>query len=297
MKYPMKLSIEAKVVLLWVILVGLTPEARSFAGQKDYSPYPNPDAGYVTDLANVLSDQQEEQLERLLLEREEKTKVEIIVVTINSIKDFPGTSNRTIGEFATGLFDAYGIGNMPRNDGVLLLVAVSDRKARIELGAGYGRKRNSDSMRIMSKKIIPSFRKDQYAEGIIKGTRSLANEFAHMPLIPTWALIVALAIIVYAVVLIAISLFRNGKRGWGWICAGLLIVTFLALSWVVIRLLTATRNVLAALPARNNGSGSSGGFFRGGGFGSGGFGGGFGGGSGGGFGGGFSGGGGATGSW
>jgi uncharacterized protein len=283
----MRLSIKANFILFLSAFVILVSGAFCFAGERDYSPYPNPDAGYVTDLANLLTDKQEEQLERLLFAREKETGVEIVVVTINSIKDFPGTSNRTIEEFATGLFNAYGIGNMPKNDGVLLLVARKDRKARIELGAGYGHRRDSDSSRIMNKKIIPSFKKSRYGEGIIKGTESLAREFAYVFPIPIWALIIFMGITVFVLILVVISLFRNGKRSWGWICTGLLIVTLLALSWFIVRLVTA---ILAAIP-RPDGRydrGFSDGWFGGGGF-SGGFGGGFGGG--------FSGGGGATGSW
>lgn len=290
MRYPTKLSIKNNVILLWAVFFSLASGAFCIGGERDYSPYPNPDAGYVTDLANLLTDEEEEQLEKLLFAREKETGVEIAVVTINSIKDFPGTSNRTIEEFATALFDAYGIGNMPKNDGVLLLVARMDRKARIELGAGYGHRRDSDASRIMNKKIIPSFKKNLYGQGIIKGTESLAHEFAYVFPIPVWALIVTLGIIAYALILIVISLFRNGKRGWGWICTGLLIVTFLGLSWFIIRLFTAIlaalRGILAALPEPDGYGDSGGGFFGGG---SGGFGGGFGGG--------FSGGGGATGSW
>jgi hypothetical protein len=42
-----------------------------------------------------------------------------------------------IESFATNLFNAWGIGDAERNDGVLLLVARDDRLVRIELGAGY----------------------------------------------------------------------------------------------------------------------------------------------------------------
>jgi uncharacterized protein len=283
----MRLSIKVNVILFLGVFFSLVSGACCFGEERDYSPYPNPDAGYVTDLANLLTDKQEEQLEKLLFAREKETGVEIVVVIINSIKDFPGTSNRTIEEFATALFNAYGIGNMPKNDGVLLVVAAQDRKARIELGAGYGRRRDSDSRRIMNKKIIPSFRKGWYDEGIIKGTKSLAREFAYVFPIPIWALIIVMGITVFMLILVVISLFRNGKRGWGWICTGLLIVTLLALSWFIVRLVTA---ILAAIPrpdGRYDG-GFDDGWFSGGGF-SGGFGGGFGGG--------FSGGGGATGSW
>jgi uncharacterized protein len=288
MKYPMKLSIKAKVILVLAVFVGLVFGAYCIANQADYSPYPNPDAGYITDLANLLTDEQQEQLERLLLEKEKKTGVEIVVVTINSIKDYPGTSNRTIEEFAKALFDAYGIGNMPKNNGVLLLVAVSDRKARIELGAGYGHRRDSDSSRIMNKKIVPSFRKGQYSKGIMEGTQSLALEFVYVFPIPSWILIVAIGITSYVLILITISLFRNGKRGWGWICTGLLIVALLALSWLIVGLIRsvfiASRRVLDALPEADGYGDSDNGWFDSGGFG-------------GGFGGGFSGGGGATGSW
>ncbi|MCP4256330.1 MAG: hypothetical protein GY774_02245 [Planctomycetes bacterium] len=265
----MKSSTKTNVILFWAASVSLVSGAFCFAGQRDFSPYPNPDVGYVTDLASLLTGQQHEQLENLLSATEEKTGVEIVVVAINSIKDFPGTSNRTIEEFATALFDAYGIGNMPKNDGVLLLVAVKDRKARIELGAGYGRRRDSDSSRIMNNKIVPSFRKGHYAKGIIKGTESLAHEFAHISSIPSWIPISVLGIAVLVLTVIATSLFKSGKRGWGWIFTGLAIVAFLALSWLVVGVVknTVTR-------------GGSGGGFGGGGFG-----------------GGFSGGGGATGGW
>jgi uncharacterized protein len=103
--------------------------------EKDYSPFPNPGSGYVTDIANVLTLEEEERIERWLWSTESKTGVEIIVVIIDSIRHYPGTPNSSIEPFAMGLFDAYGIGNMPENNGVLLLVAVRDRKARIELGA------------------------------------------------------------------------------------------------------------------------------------------------------------------
>ena len=242
--------------------VALVLGALCSAQEKDYSPFPNPDAGYVTDLANLLSDQQEEQLERLLHATEGKSGVEIVVVTIDSMKDYPGTPNRTIEEFARALFDAHRIGNMPKNDGVLLLVALKDREARIELGAGYRHRRDSDARRIMDKKILPSLRKDQYAKGIIKGTKSLAREFAHMSFIPVWILILAVIAAIVALTLIAISLFKHGKRGWGWVCVGLLIVTLLALLWLL-------GNVLKAYTAGRGGDGGGGGG-GGGGFGGGG---------------------------
>ena len=236
------------------------------ADTKDYRPYPEPDVGYVTDLANILTVEQEDELESWLYTTEKRNNTEIAVVIIDSIKDYPGTNNASIESFAQGLFDRYGIGNMPKNNGVLLLVAIKDRKARIELGAGYGRSRDGDANRIMQRKIIPKFKREKYADGIKSGVKGILKEFAGVRIYPGWLKIVVLVLII-ALIPITISLFKSGKRGWGWICAGLIIVLLLLLLHLV-------KNTVEALPE----SSGAGGF-------------------GGGFGGGFSGGGGATGSW
>ncbi len=234
----------------------------------DYAPYPTPGAGYVTDAAGVLSHGEEERIEHWLRSVEERSGTEIIVVTIHSISDYPGTENSSIESFATGLFNRWGIGNRPRNDGILLLVAVSDRKARIELGAGYGKSRDGDSARIMREVIVPRFRKGDIAGGITRGVKAIVNEFTTVRIGVPWPLIlVPAAAVVF--LLIGVSLIRNGRRGWGWVFIGLalllLVVTLYVFLWL----------------ARQR-SGDSGGWAAGGV---------------GGFGGGFSGGGGATGSW
>ena len=237
--------------------------------QEDYWPFPNPDAGYVSDHANLLGREKEEEIERWLWQIESRTGVEIIVITIYTLSDYPGTPNASIEEFATALFDKYGIGNMPKNDGVLLLVAVSDRKARIELGAGYGHSKDSDARQIMNNTITPKFKNADYAGGITAGVKAMALKFANSRIGLNWPLIILLAAIPI-LALLAISLFMSGKQGWGWICIGLLLLVLLALFFVM-------RKTLKHMPRTNSSSWSSGGL--------------------GGFGGGFSGGGGATGSW
>jgi uncharacterized protein len=279
----LRTTVERAILLLTVLGLATSVRAQesdapandadrglAAVGEKDYAPYPAPDSGYVTDLADLLSGEQEERIEQWLWQTESRTGIEIAVVTIGSIREYPGTEAGSIEAFARGLFDAYGIGNMPENKGVLLLVAVHDRKARIEVGAGYGNLRDADARRIMDGRIIPHFKDGEYAEGITDGVRAIAGRFARVRFGTNW-LLIALIVAVPVVILIAISLFRSGKRGWGWICVGLLIVILLAICRTV-------STVVRHLPSGSSGSWSAGGF-------------------GGGFGGGFSGGGGATGSW
>jgi uncharacterized protein len=145
-------------------------------------------------------------------------------------------------------------------------VAAGDRKAKIELGAGYGHARDRDAARIMNRRVLPSFRAGNYAEGITRGVKALMWQFGRVALVPWWTKWALMGVIA-GLIPVAISLFRHGKRGWGWVVAGSIVVLVLALIWLL-------RHTIRALPGAGSTPGGLGGF-----------------------GGGFSGGGGATGSW
>ncbi len=261
--------------------------AASRPDVRDYMPYPPPAGDYVSDNARLLTSEQIATLNLYCRAAERKTKVQVEIVTINSMKDYPGTANGSIEDFARGLFDAYGIGNMPKNDGILLLVARQDRKVRIEFGKHYGHARDADAQRIIDQDILPSFRRNEYADGIMLGactiltdftgmragedansTRSIVTGYVDRFTSAPWGLI-GLAVTIFVLIPVCISLFRSGKRGWGWVVAG-----------IIIFLIVLAFKIALAILANSSNSSSSGG-----------------GGGGGGFGGGSSGGGGASGSW
>ncbi len=246
---------------------------------KDYSPYPQPDSGYVTDVAKLLNREQEETIEQILWKVEEKSNCEIVVVIVNSIKDYKGTANGSIETFATGLFDKYGIGNLPRNDGILLFVAYKDRKVKIELGKFYGHDFDYKAMKIVQETIIPKFKQSKFADGIYDGTIAIVETFTPLQVSPLWqrylpVILVSIGIIVLC--FIAFSLFKSGKKGWGWVCVGVIFILLLVLMRLIVAILSSANDVTGS--SGHSSSWSSGGF-------------------GGGFGGGSSGGGGATGSW
>jgi len=276
MKWTIKNSVLSLVTLLLAFPAlaadGAEPPAQpqrqkpADGSAKRYAPYPESEIGYVTDKARLLTAEQKNELNAYCYTTEKETNVEVVVVTINSIKDYPGTANSSIEDFARGLFDTYGIGNVPRNEGVLLLVVRQDRKVRIELGKHYGHSRDADSQRIIDNEILPSFKKGDYAAGITKGTLAIIKDFAGLRIGFPWTMI-GCGMAALVLVPVCVSLFLSGKRGWGWVVAGAIII-------LIVFALKTMGKVVEMLP-----EGSS----------PGGFGGGFGGGS--------SGGGGATGSW
>ena len=172
MRWPMKTNriLHFLILLLALatapyLLAEVPQKPKKTQKQIDYAPYPKPGSGYVTDKAGLLTDKAEERIETWLWQIESRSNVEIAVVTIYSIKDYPGTDNGSIESFAKGLFNKYGIGNLPKNNGILLLVAVKDRKATIELGKFYGDKYDAKAREIMKGVIIPQFKKDRYRAG------------------------------------------------------------------------------------------------------------------------------------
>ncbi|MBW4506453.1 MAG: TPM domain-containing protein [Scytonematopsis contorta HA4267-MV1] len=95
---------------------------------------PNPrrtNATWVSDTANILSSDTETRLNRMISELEAKNGSEIAVVTVPETA--PSASPK---EFATKLFNHWGIGKRGKNNGVLFLISKGDRRVEIETGTG-----------------------------------------------------------------------------------------------------------------------------------------------------------------
>ena len=152
------------VLLLWGLLSAAVVSAQS--------PYPLAIDQYVNDYAEVIDVNDEEEIRSLLAEFETSDGVQMTVLTVLSFRDY-NTEDMTLEQFATNLFNDWGVGDASRNDGVLLLVAVEDRELRIELGAGYGSEDNGRMQRIVDQIIIPYLREDDYSLGIYEGSRAV----------------------------------------------------------------------------------------------------------------------------
>lgn len=288
---------------IWGLMIGLLgfvgmlsfahAAERGIAPRSSYIPYPAWSGGYVTDEANVFTATAKDSLEEQLWNIERQTGVEMAVLTLHSWKDYPQVPAVSIEDFGKKAIEFYGIGTAKANNGILLLVCVKDRQARIALGSKYGRGRDADAEAIMQKEILPYFRQGEYSAGIFQGVHKLDAEIArgyrfpyrHRFYISREAIFdVGLILLVPLVVFAAVSLYREGKVGWGWVILGCFIILLL----VVLQILKVILNF--GMTRSNDWGGSSshfGSYTRGGGGGR----------SSGSFGGGSRGGGGATGSW
>ena len=149
-----------RIAIIWV--------ATSFTSFSQQIPEaPNPPR-LVNDLANVLDDGQEEALEQKLIRYEDSTSNQVAIVLVNSLE------GADVADYAVKLALKWGIGSK-KDNGVLILAAIADRKIRIEVGYGL-EARITD---LVSNQIIgdikPYFRQEQYYEGLNLATTLLAK--------------------------------------------------------------------------------------------------------------------------
>jgi len=169
-------------------VAGAAPEGPAGFTAPQAEPLVNPAGGtlpgyvdvYVNDYAGLLDARAEGSIRDALIELYDQTGIEMTVLTIPSLSDYGHYG--ALEPFATALFNAWGIGNARRNDGVLVLVSLYDRKMRIEIGAGYDRSWDARMQRVIDDAFLPDFRNDAYQDGIETGVRETIFELTgHYP--------------------------------------------------------------------------------------------------------------------
>lgn len=126
---------------------------------------------YVQDFAKVLTQDEVEEIRSLGRSIEDQTTAQISVLTVDTIGE------NTIEEYANEAFRQYGIGNEKENNGVLLVIAVTDRLIRIEVGYGLeGRIPDGKAGRILDQHAIPYLQNEQPNKAIVETYEVLANE-------------------------------------------------------------------------------------------------------------------------
>ena len=165
--------------LMLVLLFAATP----LLAQK-IPPVPA-DGKFVQDYAGVLQKSTMDSIGEVQRVAYAEHHTPIMVVTVRSMRDF-GAPNMSIEEFTTRWFNQWGIGKKLEdgslsNNGILLLVSLGDRKARIELGADWGRSFDATARNIMDNRIIPHFKSGDFNGGILAGARALGEMAARGP--------------------------------------------------------------------------------------------------------------------
>ncbi len=181
--------------------------------------YPQP-RGFVNDFAGVIDAPSETRITAVAEDAKARLGIELAVVTIPTF-----APEGSLEDYAAGLFRAWGIGSAKNDRGLLLIMAASERRVRIEVGYGLepivtdGR-----AGAIIDAEILPAFREDAYGEGLYRGAAALAalvgSEGGPAPPrdekgIPVDVLVIALLLGGFvAMVLLTGRIARRRRGGW-----------------------------------------------------------------------------------
>jgi uncharacterized protein len=139
--------------------------------QKSFPAY----KGHVNDFANVIDSQTEQRLETWLLNFETLTGTQIAAVTVQSLE------GRMIEEYSNELYRAWGIGAKTgdnKDKGALLIVALQDRKTRLEVGYGLEGDLPDGLAGEIIRRMRPSLQQSQFSQAFTVGVRTLIDTLA-----------------------------------------------------------------------------------------------------------------------
>lgn len=130
--------------------------------------YPAKPGTLVNDYTNTLSASQKQQLENKLVAFDDSTSNQIAIAIIKSVGEYD------INEYTLGLGRAWGVGTGKKNNGVMIVVALGDRKVSIQTGYGLeGALPDVITKRIIENEIKPSFKEGNYYGGLDAGTTAI----------------------------------------------------------------------------------------------------------------------------
>lgn len=128
---------------------------------------------YVVDLAGVMDGNVNAELNALLLELEQKTTAQVLILTVRSL------DGQSIEEFALDMLTKWKLGQKGKDNGVLIVVAVQDHKYRLEVGYGLESVLPDSLVGTIGRTyMVPYFRKGDYSAGLYAAALIVANTIA-----------------------------------------------------------------------------------------------------------------------
>lgn len=176
----------------------------------------------VVDKAGLLSPKVKRALAQSLVQVKRQTGNEIAILTIKSLKD------ETIEGYSIKVTDQWKLGDKEKDNGVLFLIALDDKKMRIEVGQGLeGMIPDVVAGRIINE-VKRYFRKGDFQSGIILGTSQIAEKsgakLSNAPRVRNRRSGRGISsLLFFGFMLLAMIFGRGGRGGGGGLLAGMLL--------------------------------------------------------------------------
>lgn len=159
-------SVGARSFFIFFFLISFLTQAQSpyDVTKKDYKPSND----LVHDFGQILSASEKRQLERKLIDYNDSTSVQIVVVTFDKLEGYP------IEMLANEIGENWGVGQTGKDNGIVIVLGKDDRK--VTLRGGYGiQAQMSPTIEkiIIDKEMIPHFKNGDYYQGFNQGINAV----------------------------------------------------------------------------------------------------------------------------
>jgi len=135
------------------------------------TPWVPPLEGRVTDTTSALSAMDRDRITEMLARYEQETSHQLAVLVVSTL------SGESIESFSLRVANAWGLGRTGLNNGILVTLALKEKKVRIELGLGMQKYvSNAMAQFIMGNLMVPAFRNGDYAGGLQAGLEQLMKD-------------------------------------------------------------------------------------------------------------------------
>jgi uncharacterized protein len=128
--------------------------------------------GYVSDFAGVIDAQSKAELENYAARVQQQTGAEMSLVTIRSLESEP------IEDVANTIFRSWGVGKKGKDEGILLLLSVGDRRDRLEVGYGLEPLLPDGFDGEVLRQMRPALRQGQYGEALKAAAETIGGRIA-----------------------------------------------------------------------------------------------------------------------
>jgi len=130
--------------------------------------FPAKPSTLVNDYTGTLTEVQKQQLENKLVAFDDSSSTQIAIAIVKSVGQYD------INDYALGLGRNWGVGGKKKNNGVMIVVALGDRKIAMQTGYGLeGALPDIITKRIIDNEIKPYFKSGDYYSGLDAGTTAI----------------------------------------------------------------------------------------------------------------------------
>ncbi|WP_054940494.1 TPM domain-containing protein [Paenibacillus ihuae] len=151
-----------KIIKIALIAMMLSMMLPVLSWAKPAIPEPT-ESFYVNDFANVIDVKAENYMVNYGVKLHQETGAQVVLVTVDS------TGGASMEEYATLLFNSWGMGSADKNNGVLLLLSIKENKYWALQGDGLkSTLTDSGLSQILSESLEPDFADKNYAAGARK---------------------------------------------------------------------------------------------------------------------------------